>query len=711
MLRLCLEWWWSLPDCRRQSLKRRFYATLLSLILAALLNLGYSETYAKDAANRQASAQLLPRFGAGPDEIEERSVLMQFREPQLTRRPPENTNQEGSVLMQFKDSVDKSGQLPHQRHKSVERPSDASHSENRHSRSRPAKSKHKTSFPKAFLKEERKKSWRARAENSQWSTGGSSDSSNSVALFKEPKNKLLNILEDFMGKKATSSWNCAASWPVANGTDMEKCQKGNSLSNGIEYLYNSGATSTVPGACGIPGCWCCSRYKTCTSNLYLNPPESARTYSSVYESSAGKNDQSMLDSPLAWSANAGSQQAAGEAWMTLDIGHVTKVMGVATQSRADKPWEYVDNFTALYSSDGSAWQNVSGMFVGSSDTSKVVQYFPDKVDARYVKIVPQGWSTWISMRAGVVLCQADLTSGDLENVDNSDVGNWTVISATAACEENNEGVTYLSHQAGYTLESCKSKCVNTESCTAIDFYNATSYCLLYSTACVNALSIKDGSSSYRLTRSSSGPDSTMFSSSNTTNSSTGNTTNASSTNSSTSSDDNSPSVNETNSTNGTNEMNISSMNLTSETQTLDNSSNVTSVANGTLTNVSNLTITTNETASFNESNISNSTITTNETAVFNESVITNNETLVKEPNITNGSISQERLGNTTNGTSTNITSTANATTTHTPTGTNTATGTTATTTTNKLPYINEDAPKKSPSLLQWLESFIEGGEA
>mmetsp|Transcript_163360 Transcript_163360/g.301771 ORF Transcript_163360/g.301771 Transcript_163360/m.301771 type:complete len:383 (-) Transcript_163360:26-1174(-) len=68
-----------------------------------------------------------------------------------------------------------------------------------------------------------------------------------------------------MTTREAQAWTCS-SYPTSCRTcsDQERCDNGNTLENGFEYLYNEGSTADTPGACGIAGCMCCSREKAVT---------------------------------------------------------------------------------------------------------------------------------------------------------------------------------------------------------------------------------------------------------------------------------------------------------------------------------------------------------------------------------------------------------------------------------------------------------------
>jgi hypothetical protein len=133
----------------------------------------------------------------------------------------------------------------------------------------------------------------------------------------------------------------------------------------------------------------------------VNPAESARSYSSVWDNSAVGNGfaRSMLDSALCWSAltNTVSQ------YMTISLGSVRTVTGVVTQGRADYS-QWVTSYKVQTSTDCSMYSDVDGgqVFSGNLDrSSKAPNVFRTAVQASCVRLLPQSWVVHISMRAGV----------------------------------------------------------------------------------------------------------------------------------------------------------------------------------------------------------------------------------------------------------------------------------------------------------------------
>eukprot|EP00440_Ansanella_granifera_P070206 gb/GFBE01076174.1/.p1 GENE.gb/GFBE01076174.1/~~gb/GFBE01076174.1/.p1 ORF type:complete len:499 (+),score=132.46 gb/GFBE01076174.1/:1-1497(+) len=75
---------------------------------------------------------------------------------------------------------------------------------------------------------------------------------------------------------------------------------------------------------------------------------------------------------------------------------------------------------------------------------------------------------------------------------------WPVISMSAACEVNHEGIERIKGIEGHTFESCKELCRQTPSCAAIDFYSGSGWCNVFDKACTKP-STTDwfGAQSYR----------------------------------------------------------------------------------------------------------------------------------------------------------------------------------------------------------------------
>ncbi len=145
-----------------------------------------------------------------------------------------------------------------------------------------------------------------------------------------------------------------------------------------------------------------STYNTTTLARTVNPPESDRSYSSLYRDYSPHN-QSMLDSIGAWSVASG--YTIGSEWMQIDLGANKTITGVVTQGRANfSAGQYVTSYKVEYSSDGTNWSWVDNenVFTGNSDSNtKVTNTFTTSVLARYIRIYPETFFGYPSMRAGV----------------------------------------------------------------------------------------------------------------------------------------------------------------------------------------------------------------------------------------------------------------------------------------------------------------------
>lgn len=140
---------------------------------------------------------------------------------------------------------------------------------------------------------------------------------------------------------------------------------------------------------------------TAADAITLNPSESSRSYSSVWDGNwiGYGHARSMLDSPQAWSAQYNNTNQ----WMTLDLGSSVKVSSIITQGRQNYP-QWVTTYYVKYSTNNSTWNDVDGnrVFNGNTNqTTKVENIFNTPVQARYIKIMPIAWYNHVSMRAGV----------------------------------------------------------------------------------------------------------------------------------------------------------------------------------------------------------------------------------------------------------------------------------------------------------------------
>jgi hypothetical protein len=95
--------------------------------------------------------------------------------------------------------------------------------------------------------------------------------------------------------------------------------------------------------------------------------------------------------------------------MQLDVGSVKSIAGVVTQGRANAH-QWVTSYTVEASDDEKAWTKVDcgRTFAGNVDHTNMVNgRFNKPITARYIRIFVRTWYGWPSLRAGVLLCDAN----------------------------------------------------------------------------------------------------------------------------------------------------------------------------------------------------------------------------------------------------------------------------------------------------------------
>merc|ERR1719461_1912564 len=75
---------------------------------------------------------------------------------------------------------------------------------------------------------------------------------------------------------------------------------------------------------------------------------------------------------------------------------------------------------------------------------------------------------------------------------------WTPISESLACEANDEGISRIFGSAGFNFETCKTRCLETSGCKAIDYFQESGWCNLFGEACSTPRKSIAGASSWKL---------------------------------------------------------------------------------------------------------------------------------------------------------------------------------------------------------------------
>jgi len=132
----------------------------------------------------------------------------------------------------------------------------------------------------------------------------------------------------------------------------------------------------------------------------MDTPESSRTYSSIWYNDHNHR-LSKLDSPQAWSAWT---VKAGQ-WIRIDLGAVRTLAGVKLKKRVGGS-QYLTDVSIKVSGDGSDGKDVpNGRFKVTYTGDDASLMFDEMIQARYVKIVVNSWTSHPSTRAGVYALQ------------------------------------------------------------------------------------------------------------------------------------------------------------------------------------------------------------------------------------------------------------------------------------------------------------------
>eukprot|EP00439_Symbiodinium_sp_Y106_P008903 s253_g1.t1 len=155
----------------------------------------------------------------------------------------------------------------------------------------------------------------------------------------------------------------------------------------------------------------------------IDPPEHIRKYSSIHGGWTPGHGygRSKLSSPLCWAA----KHKRKNEFMTIDLGEVMLVAGVATKGRANHP-QWVKSWIVQTGETTATLKEPPGARGGNRDRNTQVNvFFTNPVRARYVRFVVQTFRDHPSMRAGVWIARENELAIDEEVAGCLD-GDWLI---------------------------------------------------------------------------------------------------------------------------------------------------------------------------------------------------------------------------------------------------------------------------------------------
>ncbi|KAK3736175.1 hypothetical protein QZH41_015380, partial [Actinostola sp. cb2023] len=126
----------------------------------------------------------------------------------------------------------------------------------------------------------------------------------------------------------------------------------------------------------------------------------------------------------------------GNQYLQLDLGHVTRVMGVATQGKYRYSWwttikehAWVTAYKMSSSNDTFVWGFYKGdgvtdkVFTGNSASRDVIKHnLTKEMVTRHVRFIPTTWETWTCLRVEVYGCKGNTTVVDRNFLYDSPLG-------------------------------------------------------------------------------------------------------------------------------------------------------------------------------------------------------------------------------------------------------------------------------------------------
>jgi len=146
--------------------------------------------------------------------------------------------------------------------------------------------------------------------------------------------------------------------------------------------------------------------------ITYNPDDTFRRISNPYSTGqyaiiGSQHNQSQLNCAGQWVPSGTTSKPWPAEWLQIDCGRTVCVIGIITQGRGDGAGSmHVRSYTVAVSDDGINFRPVDGEteFWGNQDpTTLVTVRFQRRINARYVRIYPKTWVTYVCLRAGVLI--------------------------------------------------------------------------------------------------------------------------------------------------------------------------------------------------------------------------------------------------------------------------------------------------------------------
>ena len=130
-------------------------------------------------------------------------------------------------------------------------------------------------------------------------------------------------------------------------------------------------------------------------------------------------------------------------YIQADLERPRRILGVSIQGRGDAP-QWVTEFRVVYrNAHGKPWKRVRRTFTGSQDQNTVVRHSlrGDYITARYIRLIPMGWSGHMSLRwdvdytsahtDGAAERAADAAAARMDEIENAEMQKVAMVKALA----------------------------------------------------------------------------------------------------------------------------------------------------------------------------------------------------------------------------------------------------------------------------------------